>query len=130
MSVKKWLILIVMIVSLFLTQYAGAFPCNCEEDRILSIKIPFMHGDDIRNLQKALKDIGIYTGELTGDYDLMTKNAIEEFQNKFHIDVDGVVGEETWRVLGDIITSIKTASEKDHKPSLEETVAQRYVRWP
>ncbi|MBI5872982.1 MAG: peptidoglycan-binding protein [Candidatus Omnitrophica bacterium] len=54
--------------------------------------------DDI-SVQKALKNAGLYEGEVDGKIGPRTKEAIKEFQRKNNLVDDGKVGPKTWSVL-------------------------------
>ena len=53
---------------------------------------------DARNkdIQKALKNAGFYTGSVDGKLGPKTKKAIEEFQSSKGLKADGKVGPKTW----------------------------------
>ena len=52
-----------------------------------------------RELQKALKGAGTYTGKVDGKVGAMTKAAVVEFQKAHSLKADGVVGQKTWNEL-------------------------------
>ena len=56
---------------------------------------------DTRNkdIQKALKNAGLYTGSIDGKLGPKTKKAIEEFQSSKGLKADGKVGPKTWAEL-------------------------------
>ena len=56
---------------------------------------------DTRNkdIQKALKNAGLYTGAVDGKLGPKTKKAIEEFQSSKGLKADGKVGPKTWAEL-------------------------------
>lgn len=60
---------------------------------------PLMQGDDVRKLQKALRDQGFAIG-VDGFFGKQTDLVVKEFQAKMGLTVDGVVGEETRKKLG------------------------------
>jgi peptidoglycan hydrolase-like protein with peptidoglycan-binding domain len=53
----------------------------------------------VRQVQAALKSAGFYQGEVDGKMGPMTKGAIREFQRVNGLEVDGVMGIGTWRLL-------------------------------
>lgn len=64
----------------------------------------FVESDDeivARNkrIQRRLKELGLYTGDIDGIIGPKTIGAIRRFQEKNGLKVDGVVGEETWALL-------------------------------
>ena len=56
---------------------------------------------DTRNkdIQKALKNAGLYSGSIDGKLGPKTKKAIEEFQSSKGLKADGKVGPKTWAEL-------------------------------
>ena len=56
---------------------------------------------DTRNkdIQKALKNAGFYSGSIDGKLGPKTKKAIEEFQSSKGLKADGKVGPKTWAEL-------------------------------
>lgn len=79
-------------------------------------------GPIVKVLQKAL---GIHTD---GDYGNLTKQAVESFQTKHGLTVDGKVGKETGRKLGlafwDEPTKVETVAPPAPKPAPEPKPAQ------
>lgn len=52
-----------------------------------------------KDIQKALKNAGFYTGSIDGKVGPKTKKAVEEFQKSKGLKVDGKVGPKTWAEL-------------------------------
>jgi len=50
-------------------------------------------------IQAALKNAGLYTGEVDGKIGPKTKRAIQEFQKANGLKADGKVGPKTWELL-------------------------------
>lgn len=57
-----------------------------------------------RNIQKALKNAGLYAGAIDGVVGPKTKKAVEEFQKTKGLKVDGKVGPKTWAELEKYLT--------------------------
>ncbi|MFM6088423.1 MAG: peptidoglycan-binding protein [Dolichospermum sp.] len=57
-------------------------------------------GDDVKALQKALNDLGFNAGQVDGEFENNTENAVKAFQLKAGLMVDGEVGPMTWGKLG------------------------------
>jgi peptidoglycan hydrolase-like protein with peptidoglycan-binding domain len=53
-------------------------------------------GEEVRQLQRALKDLGYDPGEVDGQFGSETEAAVKAFQGDRHLTVDGIVGEITW----------------------------------
>ena len=56
-------------------------------------------GDQVRTLQKRLKDLGYYNGSVDGSYGESTMAAVMAFQLRNNLTVDGKAGPATQRVL-------------------------------
>ena len=48
--------------------------------------------DDVKELQRVLKEVGEYKSTIDGDFGPVTKSAVISFQNKYGLATDGVVG--------------------------------------
>ena len=75
--------------------------------RTLSILFSLTHrplrygsnGEDVKDLQKQLTELGYYKGKISGDYLESTKKAVEELQKKNGLEVTGVAGAELQDML-------------------------------
>lgn len=56
-------------------------------------------GSDVRVLQRLLKDLGYYTGAVDGIFGSNTRTAVQNFQRKNGLGVDGIAGKNTFRIL-------------------------------
>ena len=56
-------------------------------------------GEDIASIQGQLNALGYNVGSADGDFGDATANAISDFQRDRGLDVDGVIGAETYRAL-------------------------------
>ncbi|USR92841.1 peptidoglycan-binding protein [Phormidium yuhuli AB48] len=56
-------------------------------------------GSEVRELQAILQLMGFYRGPVNGEYGEQTARAVSAFQEAAGIDVDGVVGAQTWNRL-------------------------------
>lgn len=55
--------------------------------------------EQIKTLQRLLKQLGYYKGSIDGSFGGGTRNAVEDFQAERGLDSDGVVGKATWTEL-------------------------------
>ena len=62
--------------------------------------------DEIATIQTALKQLLLYTGDITGHYGAKTQNAVKEFQKRHGLKADGIAGEETIQSLYEIVNAI------------------------
>ncbi|GIX49499.1 MAG: hypothetical protein KatS3mg131_3710 [Candidatus Tectimicrobiota bacterium] len=58
-----------------------------------------MRGTKIESLQQSLKELGYYEGMISGQFDEQTVQAVKQFQQDYRLQVDGIVGRQTWIVL-------------------------------
>ena len=56
-------------------------------------------GSDVMEVQSALKKAGYSVGGVDGIFAEQTKKAVTEFQRRFGLEADGVIGGSTWRPL-------------------------------
>ncbi|MHC1786186.1 MAG: peptidoglycan-binding protein [Christensenellales bacterium] len=65
----------------------------------VSLRKGTMDSDAVRTLQRRLKDLRYYTGEIDGDFGTSTEVAVKAFQMVNSLSVDGVAGEDTLSLL-------------------------------
>ena len=70
-----------------------------KEMRLFKLQTPYMRGEDIRNVQKALKDKN-FSIEVEGVYGPETEKAVKAFQAQQGLRADGIVGLATLAELG------------------------------
>ena len=83
-------------------------------------------GAIVRTVQTRLKELGYYTGEVTGTYDKATQKAVKSFQKKHDIKADGVCGAETQRVLLGA-SALSTGATATPAPSALPTPAPTFL---
>ena len=71
-----------------------------ERSRVLKLTDPYMRGDDVKQLQLALKEAGYDPGQTDGIYGKKTERAVRRFQKDHQLKVDGIAGEKTQTALG------------------------------
>ncbi len=57
-------------------------------------------GEEVKQIQKKLKEWGYYNGGIDGIYGSKTFSAVKKFQQKNGLKVDGIAGEKTLSALG------------------------------
>jgi peptidoglycan hydrolase-like protein with peptidoglycan-binding domain len=72
-------------------------------------------GDEVRELQARLKQIGWFDHEVTGNYGSITSSAVAGFQTKRGIPSTGEVDQKTWDLLAGM-TRTPTEAELTNKP--------------
>lgn len=56
-------------------------------------------GPEVQKLQEALKQAGLFEGEPNGKFDRDTFAAVQAYQEQNGLQVDGVVGQQTWGAM-------------------------------
>lgn len=57
-------------------------------------------GEEVRQVQKKLKELGLYNGAVDGVYGTGTQKAVRQFQKNCGLTVDGIAGPKTLLYLG------------------------------
>lgn len=83
------------------------------DDNIVVIRFP-----SNEEIQLALKNAGFYKGKIDGQLGPETRNAIMEFQRENGLRADGVIGRNTWELLGEFF--IPEELEEDDSLELED----------
>ena len=77
---------------------APAAPLAAKSPQLALATSP-IQGEAVRELQEQLKALGYDPGASDGVYGERTANAVRRFQQANGLDVDGVVGPQTWGSL-------------------------------
>jgi peptidoglycan hydrolase-like protein with peptidoglycan-binding domain len=72
---------------------------NSNYHRLLKVRSPLMHGEDVRAVQNKLNSLGYNAGSADGYFGNNTKNAVQSFQRARGLSADGIVGPDTWNKL-------------------------------
>ncbi len=68
-------------------------------------------GEEVKEVQKRLTELGFYSGPISGNYMNQTMEGVRKFQEMNGLKVDGVTGESTWNVMfntADVLDSSAT----------------------
>lgn len=68
-------------------------------DRTLYLRMPYFHGNDVAELQKALGALGFVCGAEDGIFGVHTEDALRRFQLNLGIPSDGIAGAYTYAEL-------------------------------
>ena len=68
-------------------------------DRLIYLRYPYLHGEDVRAVQGALNSLGFAAGSIDGIFGAFAERAVRDFQANTGIAVDGIVGPDTVRAL-------------------------------
>ena len=101
---KTWTII---CAALLLISMTASFAINFSSDYISpreeAVQVLSKYGstgEEVRQVQKKLKELGYYTGSVDGIYGTKTKNAVIAFQKNCGITADGIAGPKTLLYLG------------------------------
>ncbi|MDD3410774.1 MAG: peptidoglycan-binding protein [Eubacteriales bacterium] len=75
-----------------------ADPNNTPTPTALLLKIG-VTGDEVTRLQQRLQELGYYAGEVDGQYEQGTADAVKLFQNQHNLIADGIAGSDTRGIL-------------------------------
>ena len=81
--------------------------------------------DEIRTVQRKLKNWGYYSGEIDGIYGAATTAAVKYFQRKNGLKVDGIAGKQTLSAMG--ISSSSSSSSAGGLSSSEINLLARVI---
>ena len=70
-------------------------------------------GQQVREVQQRLKDLGFYKGSVDGDFGAATETAVKAFQKQYGLEADGKVGTQTMAKL--------TAARATARPTVSPT---------
>lgn len=68
-------------------------------DRLLYLRLPYLHGADVRALQSALNALGFGCGTADGIFGAFTERAVRDFQTNTALSPDGIAGPNTVRAI-------------------------------
>jgi N-acetylmuramoyl-L-alanine amidase len=77
-------------------------------DRQMYLKEPPIRGDDVRELQATLNNLGFNAGRVSGVFAGQTDRAVREFQKNVGLDPDGIVGETSVQALDNFRTRVSS----------------------
>lgn len=70
-------------------------------------------GKEVTAIQKALKERGLFTADITGYYGTQTQAAVRKFQRQKGLTVDGIAGPQTLSALGISVGTVPKATESN-----------------
>lgn len=91
-------------------------------DRNLFLRIPYLHGNDVLQLQKALGSLGFDVNKYNGIFGTSTERAVRRFQISMGLPSDGIVGSQTFMTLRNL-----KFTWSDKKPLADEDPDKRNV---
>jgi hypothetical protein len=117
----KRVILLIIAIFIFSTGASAATPCSCGDDRCLKLQVPPMNGQDVKEIQIQLKNMGYYMDSINGLYDETTVKAVKDFQRREGLTIDGIFGPKTFNKLAELFEQ-PVANLDMEKPQGEVTL--------
>lgn len=74
-------------------------------------------GSQVKTLQKNLKKLGYFSGEATGEFGNVTKQAVIKFQKAYSLTADGIAGSKTLAKISAALSGNANASSSSDKDS-------------
>ncbi len=100
MYMKKILAIILCITCIFSFCYIPYDYSNDISESVTTLSKLGSRGEEVRRIQKKLKELGYYKGSVDGIYGAGTQKAVKDFQKNCGITADGIAGPKTLKFLG------------------------------
>ena len=68
----------------------------------------------VQELQSALKELGFYTAKIDSSFGSLTETAVKQFQKKYNLLIDGIVGPVTCKKINSLTQSVATGTSKSY----------------
>ncbi len=86
-------------------------------------------GEAVKALQRRLKDLGFDPGPVDGEFGPKTQAAVVAFQRHERIEVDGIVGPQTWKYLGITVAKPKPPADIGSGEALRKVSPAQLAQW-
>lgn len=93
-----WILIAVLLTCGCLTAYSESVTANAGTEEYTDLS-KGSKGEDVKQLQTRLKELGFYASGIDGDYGNGTMKAISAFQSRNGLEIDGAATVEVQRVL-------------------------------
>lgn len=115
-------ILSVAIISAFAGVSYVVYATCIKDNAIFALSKLGSTGNEVKSIQKKLKELGFYKGSVDGIYGSQTKTAVTKFQRSCGITADGICGKQTLLYLG--LGSSSSSSNSSYSSSDVELLAK------
>lgn len=106
-----------LILSILLVLFAGvtvySLSTVSEPDTVAAVSRIGSSGNEVKAIQEALKERGLYSGAVDGTFGSATAEAVKRFQKQQGLTADGIAGAQTLKRLGITIGTIPAATEEN-----------------
>lgn len=99
---NKAILILTAVAVILSTSFAAyqMYDCFIKEESVYALSKYGSRGDEVTKIQKKLKELGYYKGDIDGIYGTQTKNAVTSFQRNCGLTADGICGKTTLLYLG------------------------------
>lgn len=106
---KLWQIMVIILLTILMTEMVEYMSAvynviynNNNSDSTVEYVLSKLgsRGDEVRRIQRKLKQLGYYTGNIDGIYGKNTQKAVISFQRNCGLTADGIAGPKTLLYLG------------------------------
>lgn len=99
-KIKIFLCLLLVIATISSGVYVASEKYESTDPAISALSKLGSRGEEVRRIQKKLKELGFYKGSVDGIYGSATQKAVKAFQKNCGITADGIAGPKTLKFLG------------------------------
>ncbi|MBQ4347996.1 MAG: spore cortex-lytic enzyme [Clostridia bacterium] len=99
-KIKIFLCLLLVIATISSGVYVASKKYESTDPAISALSKLGSRGEEVRRIQKKLKELGFYKGSVDGIYGSATQKAVKAFQKNCGITADGIAGPKTLKFLG------------------------------
>ena len=79
-------------------------------------------GDNVRELQRQLTDLGYSCGVADGVFGAKTETAVKDFQRDHGLKADGIVGPLTWAAIDEALGAVEAPPEQVEPETFRVTI--------
>ncbi len=99
-KIKILLCLLLVVATISSGAYVVSEKYGSSDSAISALSKLGSRGEEVRRVQKKLKELGYYKGSVDGIYGSATQKAVKAFQKNCGITADGIAGPKTLKFLG------------------------------
>ncbi len=99
-KIKIFLCLLLVVATISSGAYIVSEKYESRDPAISALSKLGSRGEEVRRVQKKLKELGYYKGSVDGIYGSATQKAVKAFQKNCGITPDGIAGPKTLKFLG------------------------------
>lgn len=104
---------IIIALNLLAVTFLYVAITNTSQPSVATLSKYGSRGEEVKAIQQALKDRGLFHEDITGYYGSVTQAAVTAFQKQKGLQVDGIAGPQTLKALGITIGTIPSATEQN-----------------